>query len=97
MSVMVSLNIPFQPDKLDEALALFATDLGDTRAFEGCERLESFIDRENSRILLIEQWAEPANHEAYMGWRAETGFIDKLGPLLAGAPESTTWEISTVY
>lgn len=96
MSVMVSLNIPFQPDKFDDALALFEASLGDTRAFEGCERLETYIDRENSRVLLIEQWAEQANQEAYMGWRAETGFIDKLGPLLAGAPESTNWEISSI-
>jgi len=42
---------------------------------------------------LIEQWETAEHQQAYMGWRVETGFIDTVGPFLAGPPVARTFDI----
>ncbi len=65
-------------------LDAFSTSLGDTRAFDGCRSVETFVDSDNpDTILLIEEWDSRAQQEAYLTWRVETGMLDLLAPLLA--------------
>lgn len=96
MSVMVRLEFGIVPEKWDEALETFEKALPDTRAFDGCERLDTYLDPTNHRVLLIEHWAKPEDQQAYMGWRMETGFLEATGPLMAGDPTIDSWEISDI-
>ena len=61
--------------------------LAETRAFEGCESVETYIDADNpDRILLWEKWATREDQEAYLAWRVETGMIDQMAPAMAAPP-----------
>jgi quinol monooxygenase YgiN len=65
-------------------LDVFTASLGDTRAFDGCISVETYVDADNpDTITLIEEWESKAQQETYLGWRIENGMIDMLGPVLA--------------
>ena len=86
MSQTVHALFQCQPGKGAELLAILGSDQGlvATRAFEGCESIETYTDADNpDTIVLWEKFATRANHEAYLGWRVETGMIDMLGSILA--------------
>lgn len=92
MSHTVALEIKVQEGKIDEFLEFFVPALNDTRAREGCELIECYVDSGDDHTVLVwEKWDNEANQQAYLAWRGETGFIDKLGPFLAGAPTFTTY------
>jgi quinol monooxygenase YgiN len=93
MSVLVTLEMPTKPETLDEFLELMKGALVDTRNYAGCEKVETYVDQETKSIFLVEQWETAAHQQAYMGWRMETGFIDSVGPYLAGAPVARTFDI----
>jgi len=93
MSVLVTLEMPTKPEILDEFLELMKGALVDTRNYAGCEKVETYVDQETKSIFLVEQWETAAHQQAYMGWRMETGFIDSVGPYLAGAPVARTFDI----
>ncbi len=58
--------------------------LVDTRAFDGCESIEVYVDAdEPDKVILWEKFATRAHHEAYLAWRVETGLLDMLAPILA--------------
>jgi|TARA_Y100000588_G_C13547632_1_gene624760 quinol monooxygenase YgiN len=66
------------------------TALVDTRAFDGCESIEVYVDADQpDTVILWEKFATRAHHEAYLAWRVETGLLDMLAPILAGDPKFT--------
>ena len=86
MSQTVHALFQCQPGKGAELLAILGSDQGlvATRAFEGCESIETYTDADNpDTIVLWEKFATRANHEAYLAWRIETGMLDMLGSILA--------------
>jgi len=87
MSHTVVLEFNCAEGKGPEFLAALLPALADTRAYEGCELVETYVDADNpDTIVLWEKWAERANQESYLGWRMETGMMDAIGPMLAGPP-----------
>jgi len=70
--------------KLDQLVALLKTALVETRGFNGCEHLESWLDEDRATIVLTESWASFAHYDRYLEWRRETGIFDVLAPLLVG-------------
>ena len=86
MSQTVHVVFSCQAGKGADFLALMESDQGlvATRAFEGCESIETYTDADNpDTIVLWEKFATRANHEAYLAWRIETGMLDMLGSILA--------------
>ena len=64
--------------------------LPDTRAYEGCELIETYTDEGNpDHILVWEKWAAKENQESYLNWRMETGMMDAIGPFMAAPPTFT--------
>ncbi len=58
--------------------------LADTRAFDGCISVETFVDADNpDTVMLVEDWDSKAQQETYLAWRIDNGMIDLLGPVLA--------------
>ncbi len=75
------------PGKGAEFLEIFLPALADTRAFEGCELVETYTDQDNPDVVILwEKWAARENHEAYLAWRMETGMLDLIGPFMAAEP-----------
>ena len=86
MSQTVHALFACQAGKGADLLAILGSDQGlvATRAFEGCESVEVYTDADNpDTIVLWEKFATRADHEAYLGWRIETGLLDALGSILA--------------
>ena len=85
MSHTVIVEFPCLPGAAAGFLEILLPALADTRAFEGCERIETYIDQDNPDLVFLwEKWAARANQEAYLGWRIETGMLDLIGPFMAG-------------
>jgi len=80
----VTLLFKCQPGKGADLLAAFSTALIDTRAFDGCISVETYVDADDPEtIMLIEEWESRGQQEAYLGWRVESGMIEMLAPILA--------------
>ncbi len=57
--------------------------LSETRAFEGCESLETYVDQvDPDRVYLWEKWETRENYEQYIAWRIESGMLEALAPIL---------------
>lgn len=95
MSVLVTLEMPANADTLDEFLQLLKEILVDTRAYSGCEKVETYVDQATKSVFLVEQWATSEHQQAYLGWRMESGFSDLAGPFLTGAPVVRTFDIKS--
>lgn len=90
MSVTSILEVQFQPDRLDEGVAVLARALRDTRAFDGCLSVTVVQDHEDpTRVLAVERWASLEADAAYRAWRAGDGAISDLPGTLAGPPRLT--------
>lgn len=85
MSHTTLVEFPCAPGKGAEFLAMLLPALADTRAYEGCEGVETYTDQDNPDLVLLwEKWAARSNQEAYIAWRVETGMLEAFGPFLAG-------------
>ena len=85
MSVIIIAELPVKPGRVSDMKSLMAELLPDTRAFDGCNKVDlcSNTEDENS-IVLVEQWDSTEHYKKYHTWRSETGVIGKIREMLAG-------------
>lgn len=87
MSVTVTLLFPTKPEEAEGFYKTLVSVLPDTRAFDGCQSVTTHRDLDDpTKVFLIEVWDSREHQQKYLGWRVETGLMDAIGPLLAGAP-----------
>ena len=84
MSHFVIAEFHAAPGKLDELTATLKAVLPETRAYDGCLGLESWLDKERSTIVLTEQWASFHHYDRYLAWRGETGVLAAAAAMLDG-------------
>lgn len=63
--------------------------LTETRDFNGCLGVETFVDtKDATKITIIERWESKEANNAYLAWRQADGAAgaQRFGGLLAGAP-----------
>ena len=92
MSVLVTLELPAKAETLDEFMAVMRDTLLATRAYAGCEKVETYLEQNTSTLFLVEQWESAEHQVAYMGWRVETSLMDAIGGFLAGPPVARTFD-----
>ena len=57
--------------------------LEDTRAFDGCESIEVYVDEDDPDLVILwEKWASRPQYEAYISWRMATGFVEMVAPYM---------------
>ena len=93
MAVMVTVEMQFKPETAEKMLETMKAALVDTRAFAGCQELKSYYETDTHSLLFVEIWESAEAQQAYMGWRVESGFIDRISGDLAGPPIARTFEI----
>jgi quinol monooxygenase YgiN len=49
-----------------------------TRAYDGAIRVETLMSNDSDDVILYEEWESVEHHQAYVGWRVETGLADLL-------------------
>ncbi len=93
MAIMVALDFPLQNGKQAGFLELLGGALPDTRAFDGCLKVETFAAEDGKSVLLVEEWESKKHQETYFQWRVETGLVDALAPFVSGPPVTSYYEI----
>jgi len=84
MSQFIVAEFHAAEGKLNELLAALKQALPETRAYDGCLVLDSWLDEERATIVITEQWVSFDHYERYLDWRRETGVFDILAPMLEG-------------
>ena len=84
MKNLVIVSFPAKEGMMEELKETMKAALPDTRAFEGCISVDTYIEDATNTIHLIEDWETLDNQAAYLNWRIETGLLDVLEPLLDG-------------
>ena len=84
MKNLVIVSFPAKSESLEKLKKAMKRALPDTRSFEGCLSVNTFIEESTNTIHLIEDW-ETLDHQAtYLNWRVENGLLTDLDPLLDG-------------
>ena len=93
MAVLVLVEGKVKPEAMDDMMSLMKEILPDTRAYDGCQgvKVHTNLDTPND-LALVEYWDSRAHYEKYLAWRAETGFLERIGSLLSGAPSIRYFE-----
>jgi len=87
MSVLVLVEGPVKAEDIPKIKSYMAEILPDTREYDGCQGVEVYFNMEDhGNMILVEYWDSRAHHEKYVGWRTETGVMDKIGSMLSGQP-----------
>ncbi|HCL26561.1 MAG: antibiotic biosynthesis monooxygenase [SAR202 cluster bacterium] len=87
MPVTVTLTFSVKPEMAPEFISLLESLLPDTRAYDGCLRVDVYQDQDSpGRILLVEDWESKQHQQRYQSWRDESGIAEVVGPFLAGEP-----------
>ena len=93
MSVMVLLEAPVKAEEVSNMKSLLAELFPETRAYKGCQAIDVYFNTEDAdKMVLVEHWDSRPQHEKYLGWRTETGVMDKIGGMLAGPPSIRYFE-----
>ena len=90
--MLILLDLPIRPGKLEEVRAHFAEVLPDTRAFDGCGSVSLVVNRDDpTQAMLVERWESQDKYDAYVAWRASLG-DERLGAMLAGPPSNRSFD-----
>ena len=84
MENLVIVSFPAKAETLNSLKEALKSALPDTRAFDGCISVDTYIEQSTNTIHLIEDWKTLAHQQKYLEWRVKTGLLDMLDPLLDG-------------
>jgi quinol monooxygenase YgiN len=85
MSVLVLVEAQVKPESIPDLKSYMAEILPDTRAYNGCQKIDLYFNTEDKGgMILVENWDSRAHYEKYRAWRDGTGFLDRIGVMLAG-------------
>ena len=71
MKTLVIAEFPAKEGKFEELEATLRAALVDTRAFDGCISLETYLHSESKTFTLIEDWESADHYAKYIAWRSE--------------------------
>ena len=84
MENLVIATFPAARGKFEELRATLAEALPETRAFDGCIRLEVYQEEGTETFTVVEDWESFDHYDRYRQWRQQTGMTQLLDGLLAG-------------
>ena len=95
MSVLVLVEGPVKSEDIANMKAYMAEILPATRAYEGCQGADAWFNADDpGNMVIVEYWGARAQHEKYVGWRTETGVMERIGAMLAGPPSIRYFEMA---
>lgn len=87
MAITVLLDLDIKPERQEEFFEVLRGALVDTRKRQGFQSITVHKDQDKpGHTLFWERWDTRADHESYMAWRMETGFMDAVGPFVNSEP-----------
>ena len=95
MAVRVILEVKAKPGTGDELVAFFRSILADTRAYEGCTRVDTLQNRDDAdNVLLVEEWESHEQYDNYLAWQRDRGTSDRLKEALAEPPSIRHFDVT---
>ena len=88
MKNLVIVSFPAKEGMMDNLKETLKVALPETRSFDGCISVDTYIEESTDTILLIEDWESLEHQAKYLNWRVETGLLDVLEPLLKNGASS---------
>jgi quinol monooxygenase YgiN len=88
MKNLVIVSFPAKPETIEILKEAMRRALPDTRNYEGCISVDTYVEDSTNTIHLIEDWETLEHQESYLNWRVETGLLTDLDPLLDGGAGS---------
>ena len=93
MAVLMLLEVTAKAECVSELKSFLKERLPETRAFDGCQSLTSYLNVDDGRtVVIVERWETKEAHQKYMAWRAETGGRAHLQSMLEGTPKVRYFE-----
>lgn len=90
MTYIATLDLRFDPARLDDARAVVDQVLAEARAFDGCLGVGVLVDANDpAHWIGYETWESAEHDAAFREFRARQGKPTDLGPLLTAAPVLT--------
>ena len=87
--ITVHVHLVAQPGKASELQRFLAAALPRIRQAPGCHGARVLCDTEQEdSLLLVEQWASVARHEAHVASLVEGGLMDQVMTMAAAPPRS---------
>jgi quinol monooxygenase YgiN len=88
MSITVLLTAQTKPEMEKEFKDFIEKCLTETRSYDGCISIDIYEDaNKKGNFVFYENWENINAYEAYLNWRVEQGVMDKIGAMLATAPD----------
>ena len=84
MKNLVIVSFPAKDGMLDNLKETLKSALPETRSFEGCISVDTYVEDSSNTVHLIEDWETLDHQSKYLNWRVETGLLNILEPLLEG-------------
>ena len=87
-----------QEDKKQDWLDWLAGEDGlvKTRAYEGCQLIETLSSPDSSTVILYEKWDSVEHHQAYVGWRLANGLGEMLEEMLESPLEVKYFDLTNI-
>ena len=84
MKNLVIVSFPAKEGMMNDLKEMLKNALPDTRSFDGCISVDTYIEDSTNTVHLIEDWESLDHQSKYLNWRIETGLLGVLEPLLEG-------------
>ncbi len=92
----VTVELAVKPGMSAEFVELITNAAPETREFDGCRYFAVLVDRTDpDKVLFYQIWDSRADLDAYIAWRNETGFGEKMMPLLSGPPQTRYFTLAS--
>jgi quinol monooxygenase YgiN len=82
MKNLIIATFPAAEGKAEQLAAALAAALPDTRAFDGCIRIDVYQEKGTSTCTIVEDWESFDHYDRYLEWRVEGGLMTTLDELL---------------
>ena len=84
MKNLVIVSFPPKQGMIENLKTTLKGALPETRSFDGCISVDTYIEEATNTVHLIEDWESLEHQAKYLDWRIETGLLEVLEPLLEG-------------
>ena len=84
MKNLVIVSFPAKQGMIENLKTTPKSALPETRSFDGCISVDTYIEKTANTVHLIEDWESLEHQAKYLDWRIETGLLEVLEPLLEG-------------
>jgi len=84
MTTLVLLEGKVRPGGLRRLEEFLVKQLPATRAFDGCQSLNCYVNKEDLTFVAAQRWDSRSHYEAYLAWRKETNVYSEFEQLIDG-------------